>query len=61
MSLWTATVDVITKISADAAKNLPSTEAGTLALQTKAFGFGATAIGTEAEAVAHEVPLAVVH
>jgi Ca2+-binding RTX toxin-like protein len=60
MSLWTAIVDIAANVAADAAASIPSTQAGTLATQAKIFGFGATAIGTEADAVAHNESIPVV-
>ena len=54
MSLWTSIVDVATSVAANAATTIPSTQAGTLATQTKIFGFGATTLGSQADAAAHE-------
>ncbi|MCB9978898.1 MAG: type I secretion C-terminal target domain-containing protein [Rhodospirillales bacterium] len=53
MSIWSSAVDVAVSVAADAAGTLPSSSAGTLATQTRIFGFGATTIGAEAEAAAH--------
>jgi hypothetical protein len=55
MSIWNAIVDVATNTAAKGAAGLPAEGAGTLATQTEIWGFGATSIGTTAEAASHGV------
>src|SRR5262245_34608004 len=55
MSLWTGVVDAGLHVAADAAGSLPVTGSGTLAAQARIFGFGATTLGTQAEAASHNV------
>ncbi|OJU24013.1 MAG: hypothetical protein BGN91_11225 [Nitrobacter sp. 62-13] len=54
MSLWSSLIDIALDAAAEAAEHLPASGAGTLASQVRIFGFTATGLAAEAEAVAHD-------
>ena len=60
MSIWPNVVDLASTIAASEAASLPVTGAGTLQSQVRIFGFGATALGEEADAIAHQESVVVV-
>ena len=53
MSIWSSLLGVALKVAEDGAASLPVTGSGTLSTQVKIFGFGADALGAEAEAAAY--------
>ena len=59
MSVWTSMIDVAARVASDGAEKLPAAGAETLSLQTRVFGFGATTIGAEAEAIVNNIPVPV--